>query len=100
MPTAVAAGVGGAAAAGAGLVAYKSLERTRHFEELRKYMTFRWEELGERSADAFVRGLRGQRDLMLKSEPALRRLSGIPGFAWLNDTLDWLKRQKDEPPPP
>jgi Leucine-rich repeat (LRR) protein len=82
-----------------GLAGYKSVEKTKHFEELRTYLTFRQEALGDGAAEQFVRGLRGHRDLMLRSEPTFRRLARVPGFDWLNGTLDWLKRQSPLDPP-
>jgi hypothetical protein len=83
----------------AGVAGWESVKKTRHFEQFRAYLTFRQEELGERGAELFLRGLRGHRDLMLSAEPALRRLSTVPGFAWLEKTLDWVKGRRNDPGP-
>lgn len=81
------------------LPAAESVKKTKQFEELRRLGTASFERMGDREFWDVMRRLKGHRDLMLRTEPALRRLSGIPGFAWLNDTLDWIKRQPNDPPP-
>jgi hypothetical protein len=45
-----------------------------------------------------ARRLTGQRVFVESIEPKMRSLArSIPHFSWLNATVDWLQRKRDEP---
>lgn len=92
----VVAGPAGAVAGGAGAwFLLKTVEKTKAFSAVQAMFAARLDKATEADWAAAASRLRGHRALLLSLEPPLRRMAKLPAFAWVDRTLDWIKRQPD-----
>jgi len=98
LPIAEFGAAGGVLAAGPALVTIEALKASAPFKAVREVLTAYLNHAGQRPAPDALSALPRHQALVLRMEGTLRSLArqGAP-FAWIDDALDWLKRQ---PPPP
>jgi Leucine-rich repeat (LRR) protein len=93
----IAAGTAASVAGGAAAwFLLKAIEKTRAFVAVQNVVSERVNRVTEADLLLVVRRIRGQHKLFVSQEGRLRRITNLPAFRWLGDTLDWIKRQ---PPP-
>jgi Leucine-rich repeat (LRR) protein len=100
--------VGSALAGPPGLVAgsvgswvlLKAVEKAKAFSAVQTLFAAQLDSATDADWTVAASRLRGHRALLLSLEGPLRRLARLPQFAWLDRTLDWIKRQPNPPGEP